>query len=136
MSKFNSGLFHGTNGSQQRSLEPFGQREPGVSRRITDASHGASAREVLLSEAKTDLARNLIKELYRSGAEVGDGGTADAIRQELASGKPVRGRSHIQKGRERLRQIDKIIARNPTHPDRDLLERLAKDLREALGGEQ
>ena len=136
MSKFNSGLFHGTKGSPQQSLELFGPREPSINRRDAGASHGASVREALLSEAKTDLAQNIIKELYRTGADVGDGGTADAIRQELASGVPVGGHSHIQKGRERLRQIDKIIARNPTHPDRDLLERLARDLREALGGEQ
>ena len=128
MSKFNSKLFHGTNGSPQQSLDIHG--------RDADASINTPVRDDLLSEAKTDLARNLIKELYRTGAEVGDGGTADAIRQEMASGEPVRGRSHIQKGRERLRQIDKIIERNPTHPDRELLERLADDLREAPGGKQ
>ena len=64
---------------------------------------------------------------------VGDGGTADAIRAELASGEPVGGRSHVRKGRERLRQIERILRKSPNHPDRELLERLANDLRDALG---
>ena len=43
------------------------------------------------------------------------------------------GRDHIQKGRERLRQIEKILKQNPNHPDRQLLEKLKADLRSALG---
>ena len=86
-----------------------------------------------MTEATTDEVRNIVGELYREGAGVGDGGTADAIREELASGESVGGRSHVRKGRERLRQIERILRRNPNHPDRELLERLADDLRNALG---
>lgn len=73
-------------------------------------------------------------ELYRPGSSVGDGGTADAIRHEVATGELVGDRSHIRKGRERLRQIERMLSRNPNHPDRRLLERLAEDLMSALGG--
>lgn len=85
-----------------------------------------------MAEATTDEARNIVSELYREGAGVGDGGTADAIREELTTDRPVGGRSHVRKGKERLRQIDCILRRNPDHPDRGLLERLADDLRDAL----
>jgi hypothetical protein len=85
-----------------------------------------------MAQATTSEAKSIVDQLYREGATVGDGGTADAIRHELASGKPTGGRSHIKKGKERLRQIERILRRNPNHPDRDLLERLADDLRDAL----
>ncbi len=93
-----------------------------------------SARERLLDEAVTGEARGVVKELYRPKAKTGDGGTADAIREQLRTGELVGGRDHIRKGRERLRQIKKILARNPNHPDRALLERLRDDLEDALGG--
>lgn len=63
-----------------------------------------------------------------------DGGTADAIREQIRTGELVGGKDHIRKGRERLRQIEKILSRNPNHPDRALLEKLRDDLRDALGG--
>lgn len=128
---FSSGLFSGTSGSPQLSLSNDSTDstiQPGSS-----TGNGAQ-REALLNEATTDQTRRLINELYREGAGVGDGGTADAIREELATGSPVGGRSHIQKGRERLRQIERILQRNPNHPDRALLERLRDDLRNALEG--
>lgn len=131
MGGFSSGLFIGTSGSPQLSLPDSG----GDSTIRPSSSAGSnSRREALLNEATTDKARRIVNELYREGAGVGDGGTADAIRVELATGNPVGGRSHIQKGRERLRQIEKILERNPGHPDRVLLERLRDDLRDALEG--
>jgi len=92
-----------------------------------------SARSALLAEATTDKVRNLVEELYRSDKGVGDGGTADAIRHELATCEKVGGKSHIKKGQERLRQIENILKKNPDHPDRGLLEKLRDDLRDALG---
>jgi filamentous hemagglutinin len=62
------------------------------------------------------------------------GGTADAIREELATGNPTGGRSHIQKGKERLRQIERMLEKYPEHADRALLERLRDDLQDALEG--
>ena len=92
-----------------------------------------TTREHLLGEALSEETRGIIKELYRFGAEVGDGGTADAIREQMRNGKLVGGRDHVQKGRERLRQIEKLLKRNPSHIDRILLEKLRDDLRDALG---
>ncbi|MEE8722942.1 MAG: hypothetical protein SOI38_08215 [Eggerthellaceae bacterium] len=133
-----SRLFHGASG--ENLLErPLGDESPdngtiAEDSHETAASSADSTREQLLDEATTDVVKGTIRELYRQNAEVGDGGTADAIREERRSGEPVGGRSHTRKGRERLRQIEKILARNPDHPDRALLERLRDDLEDALGG--
>lgn len=136
MAKFNSGLFHGTSGSPQLILDLTPSRTvelPGAS--VPDLQEsGSSKRVTLLREASTDEVKRIVSELYREGGNVGDGGTADAIRHEIATGKPVGGRSHIQKGRERLKQIEKLLEKNPNHPDRELLERLRDDLKDALGG--
>ena len=60
---------------------------------------------------------------------------ADAIRHEIKTGKLVGGKSHIQKGTERLRNLEKISAReNLTKQERKVVENLIKDLRQALGG--
>lgn len=129
MGGFSSRLFYGTLGAPQLTLP-----ESDSVARPTSASTPQSRREELLERASTDEIRRLVKELYREGADVGDGGTADAIREELANGEPVGGKSHIRKGRERLRQIERMLQKNPNHPDRALLEELRDDLRDALEG--
>ncbi len=128
MGGFNSGLFHGTTGSPQLMLPDDAMMDS------ANASIQPMKREELLNRATTDEAFRLVRELYREGAGVGDGGTADAIRKELASGDDVGGKSHIRKGRERLRQIERILKKNPDHPDRALLEELRDELRDALEG--
>lgn len=92
------------------------------------------SRERLLANASTDVVKNIVIELYRSNAVVGDGGTADAIRKQIATGELVGGRDHVRKGRERLRQIERILSKNLNHPNRALLEWLRSDLIDALGG--
>ena len=142
MAKFDSGLYHGTLGSPQgwlvfdpRPRDPGLPAGPGSPPDRPDKPEGpVSARDALLAEAKTPEAKEVVNQLYRPNADYGDGGTADAIRRELATGKPVHGKSHIKKGRQRLAQINRILRRNPDHPDRALRERLRDDLRDALGG--
>lgn len=90
-------------------------------------------RRRLLADVSTDVAKNIVKELYRPNAAVGDGGTADAIRKQIITGELVGKRDHIRKGRERVRQIERILSKNPSHPDKDLLKRLRNDLIDALG---
>ncbi len=100
----------------------------------SSSKQSPSLRERLLADASTDVARNIVKEPYRPNAAVGDGGAADAIRKQIATGELVGGRDHIRKGRERLRQIERILSKNPNHPDKPLLEWLRNDLIDALGG--
>lgn len=96
-----------------------------------------SAKSELISQATTDQVKGLlVEELYRSDRGIGDGGTADAIRHEPATGEKVGGKSHIKKGRERLKQIEKILKKDPNHPDRKLLEKLRDVLEDALGDDR
>ena len=129
------GLFPGA--SRTASDSPgmsLGSSNISENKGVASMSEVGSIRWQLLNEAITDEARGIVKELYRPNAKTGDGGTADAIRRQLQNGELVGGKSHVRKGRERLRQIEKILARNPDHPDRELLKRLRDDLKEALGG--
>ena len=88
----------------------------------------------LLSKAKDSKLKNTIGELYRPGASVGDGGTADAIRQEKKTGKPVGGKSHIMKGRQRLKNLENLLKRKDlSDSDRAIAKQLYDDLKDALG---
>ena len=93
-----------------------------------------NVKKQLLQNSQTDQCKRIIDELYRNGATVGDGGCADAIRKQLLTKELVGNKDHIQKGKERLRQITKILDKNKDHPDKDVLEFLANDLKKALGG--
>ena len=44
--------------------------------------------------------RKIIIDLYKAGSTFGDGGTADAIAYERATGQAVGGRFHILKGQQ------------------------------------
>lgn len=89
----------------------------------------------LLNKVSNPKLKNTIKEMYRPGAKVGDGGLADAIRYEIKTGKLVGGKSHIQKGTERLRNLERISGREAlTNQERKIIENLIKDLKQALGG--
>lgn len=132
---------HSSGGLFPGALEASGRNSgmslgDGTISKSTSASSSSvgGARESLLSKAVTNETKRIIKELYRMNAKTGDGGTADAIRAQLKTGKMVGGKDHIRKGRERLRQIEKILARDPFHPDKDMLKQMRDDLRDALGG--
>lgn len=89
----------------------------------------------LLKKASSEKVKNVIKELYRAGATIGDGGTASAIRYEIKTGNLVGGKSHIQKGKERLKNLENIIKRNDLpKKDKKIVEKLYRDLKKALGG--
>ena len=94
-----------------------------------------SVKESLLARATQNDSKNLVKELYRSGSKIGDGGTADALRHEIKTGKLVGGKSHKIKAQERVKQITNILKKNPNHPDKDLLNQLKDDLEKTLKGE-
>ena len=95
----------------------------------------ASTGNKLLSKVSNTKLRNTIKELYRPGAKIGDGGLSDAIRHEIKTGQMVGGKSHIQKGKERLKNLEKILNKEPlSKQERKIVEDLIKDLKHALGG--
>ena len=134
-----SGLFHGTSGEDLPSRilnSEISNNQDEAIIKVDETKPETQARDRLLSQATTEQTKKIIEELFRKGAEVGDGGTADAIRAQARDGTLVGGKDHIRKGQERLRQIEKILNKDPNHPDKDLLMKLKDDLEDALKGVQ
>lgn len=88
----------------------------------------------LLKQVSNEKLKNVIKELYKPGSSVGDGGTADAIRYEKKTGKLVGGKSHIQKGQERLKNLQRVMKSDLNEVDKKIAKELYDDLNDALGG--
>ncbi|MEK6747634.1 MAG: RHS repeat-associated core domain-containing protein [Pseudomonadota bacterium] len=83
---------------------------------------------------------NLVSDLYK-GAKgqnpIGTGSTADAIRNELATGLPTHGTFHSQKGEQYTNALNNWLRKNPdaSYHDRLVAESLKRDLQNALGRE-
>ncbi|NLX96619.1 MAG: hypothetical protein GXY83_10620 [Rhodopirellula sp.] len=77
-----------------------------------------------------------LDELYRPGAKIGSGSTAAAVREELAKGVSVGGRTHSQKAADYIRALQKWLRENPTtRPgDRAAAENVIRDMQNALNG--
>ena len=89
----------------------------------------------LLNKVSNPKLQNTIKEMYRPGAKIGDGGLGDAIRHEIKTGNLVGGKSHIQKGKERLKNLENISKRESLNKqERKIISDLINDLKNALGG--
>jgi len=73
---------------------------------------------------KNQKLRNTINQLFKPEDKYPDG-TAGSIRRELKSGNQVGNKSHLQKGKERIRNLENII-QNENLNDEDL--RIAKHL--------
>lgn len=85
-----------------------------------------------ISLAESEDTRLYIKSDYRPTSFIGDGGTA-AIRQfEIETGINCgrNGGNHAQKVKDLIRQIEKILLKNPTDNDRIFLEKQLKRLKE------
>jgi RHS repeat-associated protein len=63
----------------------------------------------LLAEVQNPTLRNIISDLYKAGSTFGDGGTADAIAYERATGQAVGGRFHTLKGQQYSAALRKAI---------------------------
>jgi hypothetical protein len=85
--------------------------------------------------AKDPMLSAHLDELYREGAQVGSGSTADAIRHELATGKQVGGVWHSKKGEDSIKFLERWLKNNPTASpgDRAAAENVLLDLKNALG---
>ena len=99
---------------------------------------GDNRRDTLLARAKNPKLQNAIKQLYRKGAFIGDGGTADAIRFEKATGIGIGrdGNTHVQKGKEMVKYIEnKIINKEAlSEGDRKLATLLVEALKKEIWG--
>jgi hypothetical protein len=100
---------------------------------IYGGTGGSNMRERLLLSVKNGKLRKAIDQMYRPNATTGDGGLADAIRYEKETGKMVGGRSHIRKGRERLKSLKKLYSKeNLNGRDTQIIAELIRDLTDAL----
>lgn len=68
---------------------------------------------------------------------VGRGTTADAIRNELATGQPTSGRFHFTKGDQMITRLEKWLSKNPngTPDDIYLAQSELQNLIRALSGQ-
>ena len=86
-------------------------------------------REKLLSLVQDNNLAKFINEVYRPGATIGDGGTADALISEFYEGNST----HLLKAQERLKGINKIINSGKLGlNDLDIAEALRDDLEYAI----
>ena len=94
---------------------------------------GSRKREELLNRATNKKLKNTISEMYRPNSKTGDGGLGDAIRYEIKNQKFVGGKSHIQKGIERLKNLENILKKQDLNTtDKQIIKELIKDLKNAL----
>jgi RHS repeat-associated protein len=82
---------------------------------------------------------NIVNDLYkgaRGPKPIGTGSTADAVRNELATGLPTHGKWHSQKAQEYINALNNWLNRNPSasYGDRLVAESLRGDLQSALRG--
>jgi RHS repeat-associated protein len=81
--------------------------------------------------------KNIVRDLYRGAIHspnpIGTGSTADALRNETATGLPTGGRFHLKKATDYLRGLTKWMQRHPNANDRDKMvaETLKRDLEDA-----
>ena len=98
-------------------------------------SHMSIKGQQLYNAAQNQSLKNQIAELYRPGAKIGDGGTADALRYEIRTGKLVGGKSHYLKAKERARSLAKLANSGAlSTSDKKLAQDLIDDLNDALKG--
>jgi len=102
---------------------------------------GALARVGVLANVAEGVRRATNPRLQRTidalfqSTDIVPGGTAGAIRRELRTGELIGGKSHILKGQERVRNLQKILKEeNLSSSDRDIAELLIEDLQAALKG--
>jgi hypothetical protein len=83
------------------------------------------------SATNSELQRAIDK-LFQPGDRT-PGGTAGAVREEFATGKPTQGRFHLQAAKERINWLNRIIREQElTAQDRATAEALRNDLQQAV----
>lgn len=92
----------------------------------------ASAGGAAIPAATNPRLQNTISALFRAGDRIA-GGTAGAIRHEALTGDLVGGKPHLQKGIERIANLERIIrSQHLDQTDMRTAQRLLEDLRSAV----
>ncbi|WP_211214762.1 hypothetical protein, partial [Chitiniphilus shinanonensis] len=87
----------------------------------------------IVSDSKLE---QLMNDLYRDGAKIGTGSTADAVRYEMSTGKQVGGKTHTQKAKDYSSALEIWLEKTPnaSSNDRSAAENVLRDLQNALNG--
>lgn len=125
----NLNLAKGTNGNPQQELEQF---ETEAKSKELENEMLNKYREKLLKSVKTKKAKNIISELYRPGASIGDGGTADALIDETINGIKPGKKGHYQKATDRIKEIENSIKKNLVPGDEEILLKEKEKLEKAI----
>jgi RHS repeat-associated protein len=92
-----------------------------------------TARMNLLNAIENPALRRLVEYSYRVGARIGNGSTADAIRFEKETGVLLSRTGRIQKGKEVLSSLEKLLGSNKLNSkDAEIARQLIDDLKDAL----
>lgn len=100
---------------------------------VKSAGYQNKAGMKLIKKAKSNDTVNYIKEIYRSGGKIGNGSLVDALKHERQTGQPVGKTFHTQKAKERLRQAQNVLRKNPNHIDKKIWksesDKIARELK-------
>ena len=118
-----------TNNPQQQIDQSITEKE--YERIENELKQKEKIREKLLSEVHTQKGRNIISELYRPTAVVGDGGTADKLIDE-AINKIPKENSHYKKASDKIREINKTLKNNNAAGDEGVLKAELEKLKKAI----
>ena len=117
------------------------RRKPDTDTPDTAKPDAASAPKPALPTPRVESPKlqNIVDDLHKGTTNpnrVGNGTTADAIRQEIAGGQATAGRFHTEKGQQYSRALEKFLEKNPNAPVRDRLvaRSIYDDLQAALRG--
>jgi RHS repeat-associated protein len=95
---------------------------------------GPAALRNILAKVTDQRLRNIVGDLYRVTATIGDGGTADAITYTKETGELVGGSDHIMKGEQYVRALSRVInSGRLTEAEKGIAQYLQNALKSALG---
>lgn len=118
---------------QLMGIYQFGRKKKG-SRKSNKGKSKLTKRDVLLKLAVHPDLKTTIEMLYREGATIGDGGTADVIRHELKTGEKLSETGHVKKGKEMVNRLNRLIQSSFNESDMKIANDLLNDLTDALKG--
>ena len=118
--------------------EPCGRQQ--VNDKNEDPPAGGAERgangDVATPEVENVKLHNIVNDLYKGTANpdrVGSGTTADAVRNESATGEPTGGTFHTEKAKQYSTGLTKVLQGDLNYHDRLVAESLLDDLQNALG---
>jgi RHS repeat-associated protein len=122
-----------------RTFDPFVSRHlappPGVKIGIVFVGDFGSTPISAAANVQNPELANLVDQMYRPTAVVGDTGTADAIRHETLTGELLSQSGHVEKGWNMATALSRLIAAGGLTPaERAIAFELVTDLMRALSG--